>query len=244
RQAAILDFDSGNSSPEEHVETLWTEYVAKSNAKHIVIVAHSYGGVCTLELAKNHIDEFEEKVMAIALTDSVHSFAHQKTSEQVIKFYQQRAQNWASAGQKEPLDAPLDFKMDFCPTVSAGTDRHDYTSYSSMNSIFKFIEERFSESKKDSDSVNNESESSDVNPVPKAEKEKANKAEKKSTDSADAMDSLSGGTIVQEDTSGTQEMSSQSMHDTEPMSQDTNSQGGTYDVKMNSQGPSSPKAEL
>lgn len=131
----------GNSSPEEHVETLWSEIVQKSKAEHIGIIAHSYGGVCTLELANSHINEFWDKVFAIALTDSVHSFSHQSSSEDSISFYKQRARNWASA--YDPLDTPLETRMDFCPTVSAGTDRHDYTSYSSMESIFEFLEKRY-----------------------------------------------------------------------------------------------------
>ncbi|XP_033750693.1 LOW QUALITY PROTEIN: cotranscriptional regulator FAM172A-like [Pecten maximus] len=232
----------GNSSPEEHMETLWTEYVAKSQAKDIAIVAHSYGGVSTMELAENHLEDFNKRVKAVALTDSVHKFAHQKSSEQLINFYQQRARNWASAGSQDPLDSPLDSRMDFCPTVSAGTDRHDYTSYSSMTSIFKFIEEQFSGSKKKTDSVN-KSKSSSVDPVPKAEKDKANENVKKSTDSAAAaLESSAGETTEKEDTSNTQEMLSQ--QDTEAMSQDTNSQGATSDIEMDSQGPTSPKSEL
>ncbi|KAJ8303950.1 hypothetical protein KUTeg_017533 [Tegillarca granosa] len=56
----------GNSSPEEHVETLWSE------------------------IANSHINEFWDKVFAIALTDSVHSFSHQSSSEDSISFYKQK----------------------------------------------------------------------------------------------------------------------------------------------------------
>ncbi|XP_069136689.1 cotranscriptional regulator ARB2A homolog [Argopecten irradians] len=231
-------FIRGSSSPEEHMETLWTDFVARSKAKDIAIVAHSYGGVSTLELAENHLDDFEKRVRAVALTDSVHKFSHQRSTDRLINFYQQRAKNWASAGPQDPLDSPLDSKMDFCPTVSAGTDRHDYTSYSSMKSIFKFIEEQFTESKKKMDI---ESKSSSVDPVPKADKDKANENVKKSTDSnANAAKSESSSGETTEAASNTQEMLSQ--EDTEPMSQDTNSQAN--DVDMDSQGPKSPKSEL
>ncbi|XP_060062754.1 cotranscriptional regulator FAM172A homolog [Ylistrum balloti] len=233
----------GSSSPEEHLETLWSDYVANSKARDIVIVAHSFGGVCTLELARKYIKDFEKRVRAVALTDSVHSFTHQKSSERVIKFYQQRGRNWASAGPQDPLDTPLDSKMDFCPTVSAGTDRHDYTSFSSMKSIFKFIEEQIAESMNSKDNEINKSKSSSVDPVPKAEKDKANQNVKKSDESNSPPD-VSGETTVNVDSSNTQEMLSQTMSESEPMSQDTNSQGASYDAEMDSQGPNTPKSEL
>ena len=37
----------GSESPEDHVKTVWKNIVAKN----IVIIAHSYGGVVTMELA-------------------------------------------------------------------------------------------------------------------------------------------------------------------------------------------------
>ena len=40
----------GSSSPEEHTLSVWDEFISQSNAKDIVIVAHSYGGVCTMNL--------------------------------------------------------------------------------------------------------------------------------------------------------------------------------------------------
>ncbi|KAK3607074.1 hypothetical protein CHS0354_027936 [Potamilus streckersoni] len=131
----------GNSSPEEHMKTLWTDIVRNRPAKHIAIVAHSYGGVSLLELVKDHIKELKERVFAIALTDSVHSMRRQEASEDVIKFYKERACNWASA--YDPLDAVLITSEDEPLTVSAGTDQHDMTSPCSMNSIFKFFMERY-----------------------------------------------------------------------------------------------------
>ena len=40
--------DSG--TPEEHASYVWKNYVKKSKAKHVDIVAHSYGGVVTVSL--------------------------------------------------------------------------------------------------------------------------------------------------------------------------------------------------
>lgn len=31
------------------METVWKDYIQDSKAKHIAIIAHSYGGVCTVK---------------------------------------------------------------------------------------------------------------------------------------------------------------------------------------------------
>lgn len=134
-----------SGSPEEHMECVWENFVKKSKAGAIGIVAHSYGGVVTLDLASNHIDEFSKRVFAIALTDSVHSFSHQNGDENVIQFYTERAKNWVSC--LDELDTEIETYSDYCPTVAAGTDKHEYTSYSSMNSIFKFLSEKYKQMK-------------------------------------------------------------------------------------------------
>lgn len=132
-----------SQTPEDHMECVWKNFIQKSKASAIGIVAHSYGGVVTLELAKNHIDDFWRRVFAVALTDSVHSFSHQNGDESVIHFYTERAKNWASS--LDDLDTPIETYSDYCPTVAAGTDKHEYTSYSSRFSIFKFLSEKYTE---------------------------------------------------------------------------------------------------
>ncbi|XP_045216698.1 cotranscriptional regulator FAM172A homolog isoform X2 [Mercenaria mercenaria] len=149
----------GNATPEEHMESLWREFVQRCSVKHIAIVAHSYGGVCTLELAKKHLREFEERVFAIALTDSVHGLRGQEAEPEVVSYYKQHVVNWASA--YDPLDAPLITTTDEVPTVSAGTDKHENTSYSSMHSIFKFFKEKYEETVNPSNKCKNEGDSND-----------------------------------------------------------------------------------
>lgn len=39
-----------NGSSEEHVLYVWDHFVAKAAAKHVFIVAHSYGGLSFVEL--------------------------------------------------------------------------------------------------------------------------------------------------------------------------------------------------
>lgn len=66
---------AGNESPEAHIESVWKQMIepVKDSIKSFAIVAHSYGGIVTLNLAKNHENEFLEKCFAIGFTDSVHS---------------------------------------------------------------------------------------------------------------------------------------------------------------------------
>lgn len=42
----------GSESPENHTLYVWDNFIQKSQARDVVIVAHSYGGVCTMNLLK------------------------------------------------------------------------------------------------------------------------------------------------------------------------------------------------
>lgn len=42
----------GHSSPTEHANTVWSEMIADANIESIAIVAHSYGGVVTMDLVR------------------------------------------------------------------------------------------------------------------------------------------------------------------------------------------------
>ena len=82
---------NGSKNPEEHANTVWKEFVQKTKAKvryifcktflfvsfyrlifflsssfqHIAVVPHSYGGIVTVELARNFRDDFLERVFSI-----------------------------------------------------------------------------------------------------------------------------------------------------------------------------------
>ena len=45
-----------NASPEEHGEYIWDNYVKRAAAKHIAIIAHSYGGIVTTHLVSNYFE--------------------------------------------------------------------------------------------------------------------------------------------------------------------------------------------
>lgn len=64
----------GHGTPEEHINSVWEQLIepALGSIETFAIVAHSYGGVVTLNMAKNHPDAFIKKCFAIGFTDSVH----------------------------------------------------------------------------------------------------------------------------------------------------------------------------
>ncbi|XP_061762237.1 cotranscriptional regulator FAM172A homolog isoform X2 [Nerophis ophidion] len=128
-----------NSSSEEHVLYVWDHFVSKAAAKNVFIVAHSYGGLSFVELMNHRENEVRNKVCAVALTDSAHNLWLQETSKSTQDWMQEHCCNWVSS--PEPLDTPLDSMLPDCPRVSAGTERHELTSWMSFDSIFRFFGE-------------------------------------------------------------------------------------------------------
>lgn len=65
----------GSETPEAHIRLMWKHVIepAIDQIAHFAIVAHSYGGVVTSVLVKEHPQVFKEKCFGIAYTDSVHS---------------------------------------------------------------------------------------------------------------------------------------------------------------------------
>eukprot|EP00062_Callorhinchus_milii_P008547 gi/632951367/ref/XP_007891256.1/ PREDICTED: protein FAM172A isoform X1 [Callorhinchus milii] len=126
-----------NSTPEEHTLYVWDHFISKSSVKNVVFVAHSYGGLVFVELMIRRETEVKNKVIAVALTDSVHNVWHQDTVKSILDWMQEHCRNWVSSS--EPLDAPVESMLPDCPRVSAGTERHELTSWKSFNSIFKYF---------------------------------------------------------------------------------------------------------
>lgn len=64
---------NGSHSPNAHANYIWEKFISgKHTASRVAIVAHSYGGVITQQLAIKYPEDFIEKVFAVGLTDSVH----------------------------------------------------------------------------------------------------------------------------------------------------------------------------
>lgn len=105
----------GSGTPLEHAETVWQTLVIGSNPESISIVAHSYGGVVTVDLANRHDDYFQEKVFAVGFTDSVHY-------HKVPKHLQEIGRNWITSS--ETLDTPLKKRTNDVPCFSAGESHY------------------------------------------------------------------------------------------------------------------------
>jgi len=134
-------FIQGSENPVNHLLTVWDQIIETSPAKHIAIVAHSYGGVCTLELANQvEMKKFTNRVFAIAMTDSVHSMVHHSIPHSLQKFLCKISRNWVSSGQ--PLDTEIQSSADDIERVSAGHSMHEMTTHCATPSIFQFLDDK------------------------------------------------------------------------------------------------------
>nr|XP_033774921.1 cotranscriptional regulator FAM172A isoform X3 [Geotrypetes seraphini] len=83
--------------------------------------------------------DIKNKVTVVALTDSVHNVWHQEACKTIREWMRENCCNWVSSS--EPLDTSVESMLPDCPRVSAGTERHELTSWKSFHSIFKFFSE-------------------------------------------------------------------------------------------------------
>ncbi|KAH8361915.1 UPF0528 protein CG10038 isoform X1 [Drosophila serrata] len=127
----------GVEEPVKHTKYVWKNIVLPSKPESVAIVAHSYGGFLTLDLVDEFLDFFKEKVFAIAFTDAVMSGPQASNKD----YLQSVACDWVTS--KAPLDTPVSASKDGIRKVSAGHTKHEWTSYSAIDSIFKFMEEKY-----------------------------------------------------------------------------------------------------
>lgn len=122
----------GNSSPEMHAVSVWETFVQPSNAKSIAVIAHSYGGIVTAHLASKFKDDFDEKVFAIAFTDSVHGRGLSKRANEIgVNF----------VASDKPVNTILkSYDGGSMELRSAGHHKHEMTSYSCIESLFEFLD--------------------------------------------------------------------------------------------------------
>ncbi|XP_072462262.1 cotranscriptional regulator ARB2A isoform X11 [Notamacropus eugenii] len=128
-----------NGSPEEHLIYVWDHFITHSAAENTFFVAHSYGGLAFVELMIQREADVKNKVTAVALTDSVHNVWHQEAGKTIREWMRENCCNWVSSS--EPLDTSVESMLPDCPRVSAGTERHELTSWKSLPSVFKFFTE-------------------------------------------------------------------------------------------------------
>ncbi|KAJ9455953.1 UPF0528 protein Y75B8A.31 [Diplonema papillatum] len=63
---------AANECAEKHVNTLFKQVVEPTDAKRVVVVAHSYGGCSSLYYLKTTTQANRDRIACLALTDSVH----------------------------------------------------------------------------------------------------------------------------------------------------------------------------
>ena len=86
----------GSSSPEQHAQYVWKHFITTAQARRIDIIAHSYGGVVTVELMKAYFEDFHKRVNKIAFTDSVHDLDLHKVPGNAKRWLTTHALNWIS----------------------------------------------------------------------------------------------------------------------------------------------------
>ncbi|UJR15111.1 hypothetical protein I4U23_002077 [Adineta vaga] len=126
----------GSSSAEEHGCYVWEHFVRPSPAKHICIMAHSYGGAVVLEMARQFLKEFEQYVFAIALTDSPMTVYGRRVKKNVLQMLKQKTINWVTDTEK--TDTVIG-ESDCCQLRSAGHTIHEWTSHTAIDAIFKYF---------------------------------------------------------------------------------------------------------
>eukprot|EP00794_Sanderia_malayensis_P009769 gene9769-10768_t len=136
----------GSENPSDHFLYVWDKVVMPSEAKHIAIMAHSYGGIVVLDGLKQRPGEMMERVFAIAMSDSVHPVQTLHQLRRVLSdWFCENARNWISSSL--PLNSPVDLSnQGDARRVSAGTKRHVETSWYAFKSVFNFFEKRLKKS--------------------------------------------------------------------------------------------------
>jgi len=154
----------GSESPEEHANTVWDSLVTKSEAKNIVMIPHSYGGVVTMNLANNFQDDFINRVSGVFMTDSVH---YKLTSNmQVNKKLVVMGKNYVGSDKEVGTPVEKMFGAKDIPRFSAGHEKHEWTSWSAMKEIFKDMEKAGKDfEKRDDASADGDNKESDENKV-------------------------------------------------------------------------------
>lgn len=131
-----------NSNASCHAQCVWESYIRDANPDSIAIAAHSYGGVVTIDLARTFTKEFEKKVFAIGFTDSVHCTTG--LPKDVESLLTRITRNWVTSSS--PLNTELK-SSNAIPNYSAGHTKHEWTSHSSIEPLFEFLEQKYSEFK-------------------------------------------------------------------------------------------------
>lgn len=141
----------GRGNPEKHAISVWHLLVQKrSKARHVAIVAHSYGGVVTLELAKEFEGDFMRRVFSVSLTDSVHQEKLQRLPEnpKLLKKLVTISLNFVSSDKEAGEKLEQEERRDRIMKVSAGHEEHEWTSFAAMENLFERLDRMYAKMSK------------------------------------------------------------------------------------------------
>ena len=150
------DIIPDNGSPEEHANTVWEEIIKPCQAKKIVIICHSYGGVVTMELASRQREDFMARVSGVFMTDSVHyRLTGAKDLDQKLELI---SKNYVTSEEVRPcwrssslcvppqdVGSALTSSRRGVARYSAGHTVHEWTSWTARHNIFQDLTKAFSE---------------------------------------------------------------------------------------------------
>jgi pimeloyl-ACP methyl ester carboxylesterase len=138
----------GSESPEDHTIYVWDKVLGGvPEGTPIDIIAHSNGGRCFLTLLAERPDVLK-RVRRVVFTDSFHHPQQVEALNPEAKaFLETRTVNYVPSDA--PLGTPVEtwssLRHDFhqkdrgCPCVSAETNDHASTNFTSLDPTFKFF---------------------------------------------------------------------------------------------------------
>ena len=119
----VMNPNHRDTRSEEHVIAAWDEFVLPAAAEHVVMVAHSFGGVCLGALLDARRDAVTARLRAVALTDSVHGRSVERLPAAQREFWVANCINWVTSD--DPLDTPVRAAVHNPPDAGDESD-HDH----------------------------------------------------------------------------------------------------------------------
>ena len=130
------------NSMENHCLYVYNKIVkANKNIQDIYIVAHSMGGECAVQiLLHNKEDLLNGKIKKIAFTDSVHGLNYTKLGKKGIDQFRKISRNYIrSYSPAGTLIQSYLYSLGGVDCYSSGHIKHEYTSATAINEIFKYF---------------------------------------------------------------------------------------------------------
>lgn len=113
----------------QHCTNVWKNFVEPAGFKKVLIIAHSMGGKCLIEIQKQFAKTFYKQVSHVALTDS-HVIAKKNLDAKQAQFVQEKFLHYQASDFPLGTQIPQDmFKSsNSCQHISAGHHKHEYTT--------------------------------------------------------------------------------------------------------------------